>query len=83
MLGEVVGAFSFSVGHGANILKKVASVRMAHQAHENQNIMSYPLKRKVRFSFLLCGNAILIFTFCIFHAFTHLHVLEFCFLMSL
>lgn len=51
-LGEVVGALSFSVGHGENMLRKVASVRMFHQAHEAQNLVSYPLKRKVRFSFL-------------------------------
>ncbi|PON64877.1 Phosphatidylinositol-4, 5-bisphosphate phosphodiesterase gamma [Parasponia andersonii] len=43
--GEVVGALSFSVGQGANTLRKVASVRMFHQAHEAPNIISYPLKR--------------------------------------
>lgn len=45
--GEVVGALSFSVGHGANILRKVASVKMFHQAHESQNLVSYPLKSKL------------------------------------
>ncbi|KAK4405432.1 putative vacuolar protein sorting-associated protein 13A [Sesamum angolense] len=29
--GEVVGACSFSVGHGASMLKKIASVKMIHQ----------------------------------------------------
>lgn len=46
-VGEVVGASSFSVGHGANALKKVSSVKMLHQASEVQNILSYPLKRTV------------------------------------
>ncbi|WOH07393.1 hypothetical protein DCAR_0726823 [Daucus carota subsp. sativus] len=45
--GEVVGASSFSVGHGANPLKKVASVKMLHQASEVQNIAAYPLRRTV------------------------------------
>ncbi|KAI7993232.1 putative vacuolar protein sorting-associated protein 13A [Camellia lanceoleosa] len=44
--GEVVGASSFSVGHGANTLKKVASVRMLHQPPDGQHIVSYPLKTK-------------------------------------
>ncbi|KAA8527969.1 hypothetical protein F0562_035162 [Nyssa sinensis] len=44
--GEIVGASSFSVGHGANTLKKVASVRMLHQPSDVQNIVSYPLRRK-------------------------------------
>ncbi|KEH32375.1 calcium-dependent lipid-binding-like protein [Medicago truncatula] len=43
--GDVVGALSFSVGHGANTLKKVASVRMVHQPYDVQNIRSYPLTR--------------------------------------
>ncbi|XP_074383059.1 uncharacterized protein LOC141724723 isoform X2 [Apium graveolens] len=45
--GEVVGASSFSVGHGANPLKKVASVKMLNQASEVQNIAAYPLRRTV------------------------------------
>ncbi|KAK2971030.1 hypothetical protein RJ640_025804 [Escallonia rubra] len=45
-LGEVVGASSFSVGHGANTLKKVASARMLYQGSVVQNIKSYPLQRK-------------------------------------
>ncbi|KAI8002909.1 putative vacuolar protein sorting-associated protein 13D [Camellia lanceoleosa] len=44
--GEVVGASSFSVGHGANTLKKVSSVRMLHQPPDGQHIVSYPLKTK-------------------------------------
>lgn len=47
--GEVVGSLSFSVGHGANILRKVASARMFHQAHDHQNIISYPLNRRVSY----------------------------------
>ncbi|WVZ12338.1 hypothetical protein V8G54_016868 [Vigna mungo] len=43
--GEVVGALSFSVGHGANTLKKVASVRMFQPANDAQSIRSYPLSR--------------------------------------
>lgn len=43
--GDVVGALSFSVGHGANILKKVASVRMFHQPHDVPNIRSYSLNK--------------------------------------
>lgn len=46
-VGEVVGASSFSVGHGANPLKKVASVKMLNQASEVQNIAAYPLRRTV------------------------------------
>ncbi|CAK9187594.1 unnamed protein product [Ilex paraguariensis] len=45
--GEVVGSSSFSIGRGSNNLKKAASVRMLHQASEIQDIVSYPLKRKV------------------------------------
>ncbi|XP_012842600.1 PREDICTED: uncharacterized protein LOC105962815 isoform X1 [Erythranthe guttata] len=44
--GEVVGACSFSVGHGTSMLKKVTSVKMLHQSSEVQSITSYPLKRK-------------------------------------
>ncbi|CAI8587512.1 unnamed protein product [Vicia faba] len=43
--GDVVGALSFSVGHGANTLKKVASVRMFYQPYDAQNIRSYPFTR--------------------------------------
>lgn len=42
-----MAALSFSVGHGANILKKVASVRMFHQPNDVPNIRSYPLNRLV------------------------------------
>lgn len=57
--GEVVGACSFSVGHGAGMLKKVTSVKMLHQTSDVQSIASYPLKRRVGgkvlfFGFLLC-----------------------------
>lgn len=45
--GEVVGALSFSVGHGANILKKAASMRMFHTPNDVQHIRSYPLSRLV------------------------------------
>ncbi|KAL3812236.1 hypothetical protein ACJIZ3_013504 [Penstemon smallii] len=44
--GEVVGACSFSVGHGMSILKKVASVKMLHQTSDVPNFASYPLKRR-------------------------------------
>jgi vacuolar protein sorting-associated protein 13A/C len=47
-----VGALSFSVGHGANTLKKVASVRMFHQPHDVQNIRSYPLTTMVSYHVL-------------------------------
>jgi hypothetical protein len=50
--GDVVGALSFSVGHGANTLKKVASVRMFHQPHDVQNIRSYPLTTMVSYHVL-------------------------------
>ncbi|XP_020230234.1 uncharacterized protein LOC109811015 [Cajanus cajan] len=46
--GEVVGALSFSVGHGASILKKVASVRMFPTPNDAQNIKSYPLSTSVQ-----------------------------------
>ncbi|XP_047337153.1 uncharacterized protein LOC124940662 [Impatiens glandulifera] len=46
--GEVVGATSISVGHGASTLKKVASVRMISQVPDGQHITSHPLKRKVQ-----------------------------------
>lgn len=48
--GEVIGSFSISIGHDANKLKKVASVRMLHQQSDVQNIMSYPLKRRGQLS---------------------------------
>ncbi|XP_017974971.1 PREDICTED: uncharacterized protein LOC18603726 [Theobroma cacao] len=44
--GEVVGALSFPVGHGANILKKVSSARMLSQRNRIESIESYPLRRK-------------------------------------
>lgn len=71
--GEVVGALSFSVGHGANMLRKVASVRMFHQAHESQNLVSYPLKRKVIFhpSFFL----LVLLTFLFLANWLHTHLL--------
>ncbi|KAF5752107.1 hypothetical protein HS088_TW01G00014 [Tripterygium wilfordii] len=46
--GEVVGALSFPVGHGSHMLKKVASARMLHQPSDTQNLVSYPLKRKIQ-----------------------------------
>lgn len=46
-IGEVVGASSFSIGHGAKTLKKMTSVKMLHQASEVQNIAAYPLKTAV------------------------------------
>uniref|UniRef100_A0A175YPS3 Uncharacterized protein n=1 Tax=Daucus carota subsp. sativus TaxID=79200 RepID=A0A175YPS3_DAUCS len=42
--GEVVGASSFYVGHDANPLKKVTSMKLLHLASELQDIASYPLK---------------------------------------
>lgn len=44
--GEVVGAFSFRVGRGSSVLKKVSSVRMLHPTNDVQNVLSYPLKKK-------------------------------------
>ncbi|CAM8996430.1 unnamed protein product [Rhodiola kirilowii] len=44
--GEVIGAYSFSIGHGVSLLKKVASARMLHQANDMKNAVSYPLRRK-------------------------------------
>ncbi|PRQ39555.1 putative vacuolar protein sorting-associated protein [Rosa chinensis] len=46
--GEVVGALSFSVGQDANMLRKLASVKVLHQGHDIQNMVSYPLKRTVQ-----------------------------------
>ncbi|XP_028786889.1 uncharacterized protein LOC114742843 [Neltuma alba] len=46
--GDVVGELSVSVGHSAHTLRKVASVRMCHQAHDVPNITSYPLRRMVQ-----------------------------------
>ncbi|KAL1372338.1 hypothetical protein AAHE18_01G196400 [Arachis hypogaea] len=48
--GDVVGALSFPVGHGANILRKVASTRMFHQSYDVQSIRSYPLSKMVQHS---------------------------------
>lgn len=44
--GEVVGSLSFSVGHGANMLKKVSSARMLNQPHNFPSIVSCPLRSK-------------------------------------
>ncbi|GAB2216278.1 hypothetical protein Droror1_Dr00024048 [Drosera rotundifolia] len=44
--GEVVGAASFPVRHGANTLRKISSARMLHQQHDLQNVASYPLRRR-------------------------------------
>ncbi|KAI4335042.1 hypothetical protein L6164_013726 [Bauhinia variegata] len=46
--GDVVGALSFSVGHGANTLRRIASVRMVYQPQDVPNIRSYPFKRMVQ-----------------------------------
>lgn len=48
--GEVLGAFSISIEHGKIMLKKVASVRMLHQPHDNHNIVSYPLQKRGQLS---------------------------------
>lgn len=48
----MVGASSFSMGHGANALKKVASVRMLNHTSDAENVVSYPLKKRVGFSIL-------------------------------
>ncbi|KAE9602547.1 putative vacuolar protein sorting-associated protein [Lupinus albus] len=45
--GDVVGSLSFSVGYGANVLRKVASVRLFHQPYDFQNIRTFPLSRMV------------------------------------
>ncbi|KAM3341348.1 putative protein isoform X1 [Capsicum galapagoense] len=44
--GEVVGASSFSVGHGPSILKKAASLRMLHQVSDVENFGCYPLRKR-------------------------------------
>lgn len=61
--GEVVGSLSFPVGHGENILRKVASVRMLNQSSDAENTSSYTLQRKVScFSFISgCVNVFLKF----------------------
>lgn len=46
--GEVVGAFSFSVGHGVNVLKKIASARLLHPPFDVGNVVTYPLKGRVQ-----------------------------------
>ncbi|XP_015087740.1 uncharacterized protein LOC107031055 isoform X1 [Solanum pennellii] len=48
--GEVVGASSFSVGHGPSILKKVASLRMLHQVSDVENFGCYPLRKRGQLS---------------------------------
>ncbi|XP_010266663.1 PREDICTED: uncharacterized protein LOC104604129 isoform X2 [Nelumbo nucifera] len=44
--GEVVGASSIPIGHGASTLKKVSSVRMLHQPSDVPKLISYPLRKK-------------------------------------
>ncbi|GKV06822.1 hypothetical protein SLEP1_g18658 [Rubroshorea leprosula] len=44
--GEVVGAFSFPVGHGVSVLKKVSSARILHQPNDVQDVVSYPLSKR-------------------------------------
>ncbi|XP_071698618.1 uncharacterized protein [Rutidosis leptorrhynchoides] len=44
--GEVVGASTISVGHGANPLRKVASTRMLQQATDGQKNITHLLMRK-------------------------------------
>ncbi|KAK9670363.1 hypothetical protein RND81_13G196500 [Saponaria officinalis] len=44
--GEVVGAASFSIGHGTNTLKKISSSRMLNQQHNFEKIASYPLQKR-------------------------------------
>lgn len=53
IVGEVVGASSFSVGHGSGVLKKIASVRMLHPTSDAEKIVCHPLKRRVCFLFKL------------------------------
>lgn len=45
--GEVVGASTISVGHGANPLRKVASARMLQQATGGQKNATHLLMRRV------------------------------------
>lgn len=59
--GEVVGASSFSVGHGPSILKKVASLRMLHQVSDVENFGCYPLRKRVSCT---AGSFVLVFFFC-------------------
>nr|DAD29104.1 TPA_asm: hypothetical protein HUJ06_030572 [Nelumbo nucifera] len=44
--GEVVGASSIPIGHGASTLNKVSSVRMLHQSSDVPKLVSYPLRKK-------------------------------------
>ncbi|KAL2906379.1 putative vacuolar protein sorting-associated protein 13F [Bienertia sinuspersici] len=44
--GEVVGASSFPVGHGASTLTKIASSRMLHQQQPFKHVASHPLRRR-------------------------------------
>ncbi|XP_074301933.1 uncharacterized protein LOC141633346 isoform X1 [Silene latifolia] len=44
--GEVVGASSFPIGHGTNVLKKISSSRMLNQQHTFKNIVSHPLRKR-------------------------------------
>ncbi|XP_057809782.1 uncharacterized protein LOC131024279 [Salvia miltiorrhiza] len=61
--GEVVGACLISVGHGAGMLKKVASVKMLHQTSDVQSITSYPLRKKGQnFGELHSGSCLLVST---------------------
>lgn len=62
-----MGACSFSVGHGASMLKKVSSVKMLHQAPNAQNVTSYPLKRRVCISTLIsCFSSVSFWIFFFF-----------------
>lgn len=72
--GEVVGAYSFSIGHGVSLLKKVASARMLHQANDMQNVASYQLRRKVIFPLKYAYWQGCIIIFGIFLKFTHYHL---------
>ncbi|KAK6930330.1 Vacuolar protein sorting-associated protein 13, DH-like domain [Dillenia turbinata] len=44
--GEVVGAFAIPVGHGANVLKKIASMQRLHQRYDTWNMVPYPLRKR-------------------------------------
>lgn len=61
-IGEVVGAFSISIGNRSGPLKRAASASILYQPAENQNIFTYPLKRvSSQFSDACCHVALQIY----------------------
>lgn len=47
-IGEVIGSFYITIGNRSGPLKRAASASILYQPVDVQNLLSYPLRRRVR-----------------------------------